>query len=115
MRSCNTVSMFTRTLIHLCVVGYRPHRYLHSFPTRRSSDLRLPRLHPGITITPSSETSHTPWRRHRPSALRVRCRSDRKSTRLNSSHANISYSVFCLKKKKNIFKTSYDTSEISND
>src|SRR3712207_8195340 len=28
-----------------------------------------------------------------------RCR-DRKSTRLNSSHANISYAVFCLKKKK---------------
>src|SRR5438445_5151067 len=32
---------------------------------------------------------------------------DRKSTRLNSSHANISYAVFCLKKKKkkNINKT----------
>src|SRR3712207_8025120 len=29
---------------------------------------------------------------------------DRKSTRLNSSHANISYAVFCLKKKK---KTTY--------
>src|SRR3712207_6906992 len=29
---------------------------------------------------------------------------DRKSTRLNSSHANISYAVFCLKKKKQIVK-----------
>src|SRR3712207_7761904 len=29
-------------------------------------------------------------------------RGDRKSTRLNSSHANISYAVFCLKKKKNM-------------
>src|SRR3712207_8335765 len=29
----------------------------------------------------------------------VKSRSDRKSTRLNSSHANISYAVFCLKKK----------------
>src|SRR3712207_8140391 len=29
-----------------------------------------------------------------------RRRPDRKSTRLNSSHANISYAVFCLKKKK---------------
>src|SRR5258707_4930762 len=29
-----------------------------------------------------------------------RCCLDRKSTRLNSSHANISYAVFCLKKKK---------------
>src|SRR3712207_8464410 len=32
---------------------------------------------------------------------RVRLMPDRKSTRLNSSHANISYAVFCLKKKKN--------------
>src|SRR3712207_6917039 len=31
---------------------------------------------------------------------------DRKSTRLNSSHANISYAVFCLKKKKNNEDTS---------
>src|SRR3712207_7729945 len=31
---------------------------------------------------------------------------DRKSTRLNSSHANISYAVFCLKKKKNLNTTS---------
>src|SRR3712207_6955706 len=30
-------------------------------------------------------------------------RSDRKSTRLNSSHANISYAVFCLKKKKKLY------------
>src|SRR2546430_12860839 len=28
------------------------------------------------------------------------CKSDRKSTRLNSSHSQISYAVFCLKKKK---------------
>src|SRR3712207_8843904 len=32
-------------------------------------------------------------------------RQDRKSTRLNSSHANISYAVFCLKKKKNSHTT----------
>src|SRR3712207_8107873 len=30
---------------------------------------------------------------------------DRKSTRLNSSHANISYAVFCLKKKNNNIST----------
>src|SRR3712207_7625596 len=30
---------------------------------------------------------------------------DRKSTRLNSSHANISYAVFCLKKKKKTLDT----------
>src|SRR3712207_7914677 len=32
--------------------------------------------------------------------LRQIIKEDRKSTRLNSSHANISYAVFCLKKKK---------------
>src|SRR3712207_7040038 len=37
------------------------------------------------------------WR----NALYHRYLLDRKSTRLNSSHANISYAVFCLKKKKN--------------
>src|SRR6266853_4964217 len=31
---------------------------------------------------------------------RSRCTRDRKSTRLNSSHSQISYAVFCLKKKK---------------
>src|SRR2546429_625495 len=33
-----------------------------------------------------------------------RKRRDRKSTRLNSSHGYISYAVFCLKKKKKIYK-----------
>src|SRR3712207_7884785 len=32
---------------------------------------------------------------------------DRKSTRLNSSHANISYAVFCLKKKSTILNSSH--------
>src|SRR3712207_7955812 len=32
---------------------------------------------------------------------------DRKSTRLNSSHANISYAVFCLKKKKLLYSLSF--------
>src|SRR3712207_8695187 len=41
-----------------------------------------------------SETGHTPYH-----AVGQVDR-DRKSTRLNSSHANISYAVFCLKKKK---------------
>src|SRR3712207_8117493 len=36
-----------------------------------------------------------------PPRLRPARARDRKSTRLNSSHANISYAVFCLKKKNN--------------
>src|SRR3712207_7828276 len=42
---------------------------------------------------------------------------DRKSTRLNSSHANISYAVFCLKKKKitqlNIITNTQSTKQIA--
>src|SRR3712207_7705523 len=34
-------------------------------------------------------------------------RKDRKSTRLNSSHANISYAVFCLKKKNELHSRQY--------
>src|SRR5258707_10821102 len=34
---------------------------------------------------------------------KIKMIADRKSTRLNSSHANISYAVFCLKKKKTHF------------
>src|SRR3712207_6854041 len=39
---------------------------------------------------------------------------DRKSTRLNSSHANISYAVFCLKKKKNTLPPSVCTTKSRN-
>src|SRR5262245_62533730 len=61
---------------------------LHSFPTRRSSDL-------GAQAVPPRQGLHRAQQRggdHR----RVQ---DRKSTRLNSSHLGISYAVFCLKKK----------------
>src|SRR2546427_8189892 len=34
---------------------------------------------------------------------------DRKSTRLNSSHSQISYAVFCLKKKKDVIRISNET------
>src|SRR5207244_11249383 len=76
--------------------------YLHSFPTRRSSDLSAFRfglareffqgfanqarcnLH--LELLYGDEPHHIV--------------EDRKSTRLNSSHQIISYAVFCLKKKK---------------
>src|SRR3712207_7469444 len=47
--------------------------------------------------------------RHPMRSARVRPHpsSDRKSTRLNSSHANISYAVFCLKKKNNLLLYSF--------
>src|SRR5205807_9998343 len=91
------------------------HRDLHSFPTRRSSDLVAAvlaafvafawaglrvallckdpfgkRLAVGVVALVSGQ------------AERVL---DRKSTRLNSSHLVISYAVFCLKKKKKTVDT----------
>src|SRR5688500_19191621 len=89
---------------------YLDHRYLHSFPTRRSSDLII-FDHDGTLI--DTETADY-------KACQLLCEEvgvslaqefwaekipgpgDRKSTRLNSSHLVISYAVFCLKKKIHI-------------
>src|SRR3712207_7301762 len=49
------------------------------------------------TLTPEGVSAV----RLEPKGLKAVVAVDRKSTRLNSSHANISYAVFCLKKKKN--------------
>src|SRR3712207_8769619 len=49
-------------------------------------------------------TGGAPWASPRPAMIL-----DRKSTRLNSSHANISYAVFCLKKK---IKSHKDNTEL---
>src|SRR5439155_26372228 len=71
------------------------HPHLHSFPTRRSSDLttELPSLHlcrEKLTFLRSQDLGE----------ILAAQKRDRKSTRLNSSHVAISYAVFCLKKKK---------------
>src|SRR5207302_11192219 len=84
-------------------------RHLHSFPTRRSSDLRtlagqepdviqhrlpvesLARIHSRLAGSADGAVAQQ---------VSQEPREDRKSTRLNSSHVKISYAVFCLKKKK---------------
>src|SRR5690606_42108035 len=93
-------------------------RVLHSFPTRRSSDLiaeRQDRQIGALTVRPRPSHRDTGcWIRREPTAVVVVVQvprviqrdrleedaQDRKSTRLNSSHVKISYAVFCLKKKK---------------
>src|SRR5690606_40817491 len=107
------------TIIAIC---YRTHRYLHSFPTRRSSDL-FPNLFGRSVefVSPFKFHNYSPalkWINGRGNGLlnnsnllgsiksicsvsehhRITTRRDRKSTRLNSSHVKISYAVFCLKK-----------------
>src|SRR5688572_32053392 len=60
-------------------------------------------LHDALPILASRHRQRRRSRRDRASpAARARCGAsvDRKSTRLNSSHSQISYAVFCLKKKK---------------
>src|SRR3712207_9111270 len=51
-----------------------------------------------VAAAPAPEKKATPAKKAAATAAGVA--EDRKSTRLNSSHANISYAVFCLKKKK---------------
>src|SRR5690606_41593803 len=107
-------------LILLSSVG--EHSVLHSFPTRRSSDLRY-KLTAGGTMLPEDMLRKTTllseddpeYKRlyeimyksplHVVMQLMILTLSnqptnliDRKSTRLNSSHVKISYAVFCLKK-----------------
>src|SRR5690606_40279927 len=89
-------------------------RYVHSFPTRRSSDLLsgiLSNVPVGNTISikvtdqTKGENAYSYQAIHAVPFSLVSQTSkqldslDRKSTRLNSSHVKISYAVFCLKKK----------------
>src|SRR5207244_10852673 len=105
-------SLFNHYLSTLC---------LHSFPTRRSSDLLIGALGSGIPLKTIQRHIRTnddvQWssgplrvnRREGPTRrnyihrmIRKAWRlghEDRKSTRLNSSHQIISYAVFCLNKK----------------
>src|SRR5207245_9924089 len=72
------------------------HLDLHSFPTRRSSDLVRYADDWALGFSgPKAEAEEI----KREIRDFLRDTQDRKSTRLNSSHGSISYAVFCLKKK----------------
>src|SRR5262245_64725723 len=98
-------------LTHFFHYGYADHRDLHSFPTRRSSDLpdepkkeeKKEDKKPDAAKKDAAKDGKTdgtakdkPAAEAPPKPVVI----DRKSTRLNSSHLGISYAVFCLKKKK---------------
>src|SRR5690606_41284338 len=108
-----TSSAYRRCLL---LLGYGYHLALHSFPTRRSSDLgHLPEdLLAALAAQVEGDgflvaAEHLPPQpdavalravaAHRVAARMLDLDQDRKSTRLNSSHVKISYAVFCLKKK----------------
>src|SRR3989442_11954390 len=83
---------------------FRSHLHSHictlslTHPTLTHPTLTCKHLHSYVhTPTLTHTYSHTHAHSHTPT--------DRKSTRLNSSHVRISYAVFCLKKKKYIIVT----------
>src|SRR5688500_20232416 len=84
------------------IYGHLPD--LHSFPTRRSSDLadrpRTPRRRSSCSRAGPRWSCAAVAPVHRGRGVEQEVSIDRKSTRLNSSHLVISYAVFCLKKKK---------------
>src|SRR3712207_7537615 len=95
--------------------------YYFFFNDTATTEIYTLSLHDALPI--SSSPSQSPWRRpvmsivsplraydtnvsaHVPMTAGADVHRDRKSTRLNSSHANISYAVFCLKKKKDSTST----------
>src|SRR5688572_31530098 len=99
--------MLKRYLFFLSLLS-ADRRHLHSFPTRRSSDLKVAR-NCSTAGNSSCPKSGLICSRIGPSfgpiLLQMSPDLDRKSTRLNSSHSQISYAVFCLKKKSHSAQT----------
>src|SRR5438552_19191304 len=94
----------SRVLVLVFFYIYVVHRFLHSFPTRRSSDLPHGLFNLAAWVwAPRLGMRRTLWtasaRDWEATATPDSITGDRKSTRLNSSLQIISYAVFCLKKK----------------
>src|SRR5207244_11881583 len=95
-----------------------PPTHHHSFPTRRSSDLatvKFASAFAGETEGQTQRIREVVKRMEEVAGIAdtaaqgaeqtsAATEQDRKSTRLNSSHQIISYAVFCLKKKKMIYR-----------
>src|SRR5690606_42051853 len=101
------ISLYLSIFSFCFFYAFRDRRDLHSFPTRRSSDLRRD-LQPGLSgladplpARSGADDQDLGARRdqHARPGQALEVPGDRKSTRLNSSHVKISYAVFCLKKK----------------
>src|SRR3712207_7885535 len=97
---------------------FRVHCFVFFFNDTATTEIYTLSLHDALPIYAVLRPRPVQARqRHpRPRGRRPAHGVDRKSTRLNSSHANISYAVFCLKKKKNN-KSDYlhvDSTQIDN-
>src|SRR5699024_11435437 len=102
-QSCITVAtyLYSSRCCLFCCSPSSDYSFLHSFPTRRSSDLFALDLQKWRGIMQAYEDGGHAYYATLPTDALTQFRDtiDRKSTRLNSSHVSISYAVFCLKKK----------------
>src|SRR5206468_11525954 len=98
------VAIHPVNILHLAITPY--FLFIFFFTDTATTDIYTLSLHDALPISPSVRG----WDGRRaalralrrmpgPSVFRRSRHSDRKSTRLNSSHDQISYAVFCLKKK----------------
>src|SRR5215203_6615164 len=83
--------------------------FIFFFNDTATTEIYTLSLHDALPISPPR---HVQPARDRARARAAWRRRDRKSTRLNSSHANISYAVFCLKKKNNTHDDAHEGNKI---
>src|SRR5258707_4589367 len=97
--------MRARFIAHWCSFVTKPRICFFFFNDTATTEIYTLSLHDALPIYSASGTFHVNGVPVGAYTLRADApdshgHSDRKSTRLNSSHANISYAVFCLKKQK---------------
>src|SRR3712207_7104299 len=111
LASCHVIYSITLIVFFFLMIRRPPRSTLFPYTTLfrsrcpRSSSWRIRRK---IVVWPPEPTRHG-------GTTQARVHGDRKSTRLNSSHANISYAVFCLKKKNNPTNTPPHRSTFRNN
>src|SRR5258707_15875579 len=107
------LALFSQSVHGICLIVSRDIRdftFLFFFNDTATTEIYTLSLHDALPIchhqdTPSAIGCVIQPNKLLRGLLQLGRERDRKSTRLNSSHANISYAVFCLKKKKNKTKT----------
>src|SRR3712207_9569304 len=89
-----------RILFFFLMIRRPPRSTLFPYTTLfRSAPVRGPGIEVTVDDAPGIDEQDDAPRTEEEPSEEAEGRVDRKSTRLNSSHANISYAVFCLKKK----------------
>src|SRR5690349_24164410 len=94
--------LITSRFFYLLMIRRPPRSTLFPYTTLfRSNEWQDALLHDVKTFLEAVVSREHEWRHNDPEYSDCERQKERKSTRLNSSHVEISYAVFCLKKKKN--------------